>query len=323
MTTTLSPSGKASKSSYDVAGRITSVAHADGTTVTFEYRADGALARAGNGVTDVAFERDVLGRVVRESSGGHAVDSHFDARGQRYFVESSLGAQMRVEHDALGSVTGLFCGSDARRIGVDATVGFERDLAGLEAARVFGGKVRTEWQRDAGGRPLKRTTRLMDRVPMTLSSQSYQWRGADQIAAIVDATSGATTFAHDERGRLVRQESQTGVLDRAMDIVGNVYRTQTGADRRYGPGGRLLEANGTQYEYDPDGFLVRKVLADGAEWKYSWNGAGQLAEVTRPDGKKVRFEYDVFSRRTRKTVVNADVVEGRRSDWVRWGVLVG
>ncbi|MEZ4330069.1 MAG: hypothetical protein R3B40_32870 [Polyangiales bacterium] len=48
-----------------------------------------------------------------------------------------------------------------------------------------------------------------------------------------------------------------------MDAVGNVYRTGDGRDRRYGPGGRLLEADGVRYEHDEDGNQTRRELPDG------------------------------------------------------------
>jgi YD repeat-containing protein len=72
-------------------------------------------------------------------------------------------------------------------------------------------------------------------------------------------------------------------------------------DRKYGPGGRIEQANGTTYELDADGFLTKKTLSDGATWKYAWDAHGQLIEVARPDGGVVKFTYDAFGRRTSKT----------------------
>ena len=87
-----------------------------------------------------------------------------------------------------------------------------------------------------------------------------------------------------------------------MDAVGNVYRSPDLSDRRYGRGGRLEEAEGTRYEHDELGNLVRKTEPDGSVWRYRWNGAGMLTEVELPDGKRVSCEYDVFARRTKKVV---------------------
>jgi RHS repeat-associated protein len=100
-----------------------------------------------------------------------------------------------------------------------------------------------------------------------------------------------------------RRPGQGRTVDRAMDAVGNVYRSGDGHDRRYGPGGRLLEADGIRYQHDEDGNQVRRELPDGSAWAYAWNGSGMLSEVTKPDGERVRFEYDAFARRTAKRVV--------------------
>src|SRR5690606_17687810 len=86
----------------------------------------------------------------------------------------------------------------------------------------------------------------------SLDARGYQWRGDDQIAAIVNATTGPTFYDHDPRGRLVRERrpAEQRVIERTMDAVGNVYRSPDGADRRYGPGGRLEEADGVAYSHD-------------------------------------------------------------------------
>ena len=57
---------------------------------------------------------------------------------------------------------------------------------------------------------------------------------------------------------------------------------------------------------DPEGNLLRKIelpAGNGSArvWSYTWNGAGMLASVVRPDRDQVRFEYDGLSRRLSKT----------------------
>jgi len=70
---------------------------------------------------------------------------------------------------------------------------------------------------------------------------------------------------------------------RMPDAVGNLFKTSNKRDRKYGPAGQLLQSKGpdgiTKYEYDPEGNLAKKILPDGGEWQYEWNGAGMLARV--------------------------------------------
>ena len=301
------PSGSQREMTYDPAGRLTQVQRSDGSTTSFEYRADGALMRASNDETEVVYERDPLGRILSEEVDGVRVTSRYGPDGARALVESSLGARQSIELDALGEVAALRHGQP-RGFEDPLEQRFERDALGLETARVLPGGIRVSWQRDESGRPLqRRSTRVSDGVVTDeLGALSYQWRGDDQISALIDAVRGPRFFDHDARGRLVRERRSDEVIDRAMDEVGNIYRRADRTDRRYGPGGRIEEAEGTRYEHDADGNLTLKSAPDGSIWRYRWNGAGMLREIERPDGKLVRFEYDPFARRTRKTVVTVD-----------------
>ncbi|AKF86432.1 hypothetical protein MFUL124B02_26800 [Myxococcus fulvus 124B02] len=298
------PSGRSSQFTYDAVGRLLAQQHSDGTAAEFTYRPDGALLLAKNEVSIVRFERDALGRVVREVQGEDAVSSRFDLQGERVLMETTLGGHLSVVRGGSGEVAALHYGGSS----LDATpsvVCFERDVVGLEMARLLPGGVRVEWQRDVAGRFVgRRITRHTAGAPQRpLDSRTYQWRGEDQIAALIDSQRGPTGYVHDAQGRLVAQVTPRGTLHRAMDPVGNVFRTPSGSDRRYERGGRLEEAEGARYFHDEDGNLTEKVEAGGSRWHYRWNGSGMLSEVERPDGLHVRFEYDAFARRTCKTLV--------------------
>src|SRR5262249_42903288 len=71
----------------------------------------------------------------------------------------------------------------------------------------------------------------------------YRWRSAEQLAALIDTTAGATRFEHDARGFLVSATRPDGSIQyRAPDAVGNLYRNADRADRTYAAGGRLEQA---------------------------------------------------------------------------------
>jgi YD repeat-containing protein len=97
------------------------------------------------------------------------------------------------------------------------------------------------------------------------------------------------------------------------DAVGNLYRKPDRSDRKYGAGGRLLEAGGTKYHYDDEGNIGARTEDDSKVWLYKWNANGSLKEVVRPDHRTVKFEYDALGRRTAKTY------DGRVTRWVWYG----
>jgi YD repeat-containing protein len=324
---TLLPSGRKISYNFDAASQVTEVTHSDGTSVQFEYGPDGSLVRALNNTAEVSFERDALGRVIAETAGDITVTSRYSADGERSLLESSLGARQAIVTDALGEVASLHHGRSAIYSDIPV-MRFERDAMGFETARELPGGIRLEWSRDELGRPTERRTlrTVPGARPIELNTQAYLWRGEDQIAAIIDSARGPRWFDHDDRGRLIRERrpgpsamSGDEVLHRAMDAVGNIYRSPRLDDRRYGPGGRVEEAGGTKYEHDEDGNLVERVDPDGSAWTYRWNGAGMLTEVERPDGRHVAFEYDAFSRRTKKVVFTNDesALEGPRDPKAR------
>ena len=135
-------------------------------------------------------------------------------------------------------------------------------------------------------------------------------------------------YDYDRFDFLIRQEitqgSETDVIYRVPDFVGNLFGTPDRKDRKYGAGGRLLEDPDCFYHYDDEGNLIfrefkrlqetgvrydRKrmekergvrCLATGTGWLYEWSSNGMLKKVIRPDGRPVEFRYDALGRRTAK-----------------------
>jgi RHS repeat-associated protein len=324
VTKTTLPSGRESESVYDGVGRLLQIKHSDGSFGRFDYDIHGALRRAENETGVVEIDRDAAGRVITERFATFEVRSSYDPSGGRNTLQTSLGSRVDIEYDPLGEVRALFLTSEGnyeRKPAVD----FERDGLGLEQSRRFDNGIDVRWERDHAGRPtMRRTIQRLGlaagfaaglfgepasasaSVPEVVEQREYQWRGEDQIAAIVDIPGETSHYEHDARGRLVgERRGQHEVLERTMDAVGNVYRSADGHDRHYGSGGRLEQADGVRHEHDEDGNLVRRSGPEG-DWHYRWNGHGLLTEVERPDGVTVQFEYDALGRRVGKRVVRAD-----------------
>lgn len=291
-------SGRFSALEYDAAGRTSRVVHHDGSEEVFVYDADGALVEADNDATEVRFERDLLGRVVRERQGPQWVASQYDHRGSQVGKESSLGARQAMVRDQMGDVVRLTAQQELERWEAEIV----RDSMGLEVERRLPGGVWSGWQRDTLGRPLRH---WVGRGQARLAARRYEWTTSNRIEVLDDDARGWRRFEHDPRGFLLGSTSNGGLTEpRSCDEVGNLYQTIDRSDRTYGKAGELrtLRAPGGEYRhhYDDEGNLVRREGPDGSTWAYEWDGAGRLVRVVRPDSREVTFAYDALGRRIEK-----------------------
>jgi len=323
----LRPGGLASEYKYDPAGRVVGVKHLDpaGGTVgeeKYSYRPDGELVVADNGTAVVKLERDILGRVVNEVQGADAVTSEYGPLGLRLRMQTSRGHALEIERNVVGDVIAMRAGggpvvSTGSETKKDAQssppweVRFDRDQLGLELERHLPGGVRSRWERDKLGRPVKHEIWSGRKL---VGAKSYVWQPNDRLKMIVDALHGPVQFSHDGQGNLTAATYDGKIELRMPDAVGNLFKTNERRDRKYGPAGQLLESYApegvTRYSYDPEGNLAQKLLPDGRCWRYEWNAAGMLAKVTRPDGKEVEFGYDALGRRVWKKY------QGKTTKWI-------
>jgi RHS repeat-associated protein len=278
---------------HDVRGRVTFAGHSDGTWARLAYRKDGELVEAANQTTTVRLVRDGLGRVTKELQGDVAVLS-FHSGGFRARMESSLGADLALARDQFGNPTSI---AIDRTLSGAEPLALEYDGAGLETRRTMPGGVTAAWHRDASGRPTRQDVVAPDLGGFT---RDYGWGFDERLTRIADSRFGLSEYRHDARGRLVGQRRGEADLTRALDAVGNVYRTPDQSDRGYLRGGAIGNEGATTFTFDPRGQLLRRTPPEGAGWTYTWDGAGQLTRVTRPDGLQVTFTYDALGRRVGK-----------------------
>jgi RHS repeat-associated protein len=287
-----------SKYEYDKLGQVLDIQHNDGTSEQYDYRSDGALMMAKNLHATVRFERDILGKILKEFQNEDWVASKYDLLGNRIGLESSLGAKMVFGRNDMGDIMNM----SATGLTEKWEASFQRDLAGLEIQREMTGGVKSGWKRDALGRPLEQETHAGGSLKR---HKKYEWDVNDRLKSIQDLVKGdgnSVKFGHDAFGNLSWAEYGAGQFEfRMPDAVGNLFKTKSRTDRRYGPAGQLLEAEGTHFEYDIEGNLIRKTESNGNLWRYDWNAAGFLAHVLRPDGTFVSFTYDALGRRLSKT----------------------
>ena len=309
--TVLRASGIETRYEYDELDRVTKVAHFEDlrevSSERYSYREDGEMLEAENSHSRVKFEKDLLGRIVKEWEGDHWIESSYDDVGFRHNLNSSSGAQLDFQRNGMGDIESVSTYLPNGRW----EARFKRDIFGLETRRSFNGGVFATWERDQVGRPTTQQIFAGGGIGKALKTRKYVWDVKNRITSLQIDDKKVTQFGHDEFGNLAWASYENDQRENRMpDEIGNLFKKIDRSDRKYGPAGQLLESDGITYKYDPEGNLIVKTEANGSYWIYEWNPNGMLSKVKRPDGNWVSFSYDPLGRRLSKTF------DGKTTRWI-------
>ncbi|MGB0789604.1 MAG: type IV secretion protein Rhs, partial [Marinirhabdus sp.] len=314
------PQNRFTEYEYDLNGRITRAEHHDGTWETYSYDQDGNLVEAVNEQSHIHLIRDIAGRVVCENQDGHLVESSYDKLGNRTKVTSTLGAVVTLSRKRSGYIEKVNATvipketkDNLSQNEADTKTTTERawhaqftyNSLGLETERALPGGIHSRMRYDEAGRPVGQH---VSKANKELRHRTYAWSVNDKLTKMVnELTHGKVSYGYDDFNNLASARYENNQFDYKLpDQVGNLYRTKSKTDRKYGKGGQLLEADGNKFKYDEEGNLIQKIVSSpsgGGQvgvWDYSWYGNGMLKSVVTPHNGKVSFEYDALGRRTAK-----------------------
>ncbi|MFO0555053.1 MAG: RHS repeat-associated core domain-containing protein [Polyangiaceae bacterium] len=320
---------------YAPSGELLSRKNPDGSTDEFEYDRTGYLMAARSGRASFRYERDGMGRVVREIQGlddsEHHVDSAYDSIGRRIERRTSLGHAERIVRDRAGLRV-------KTELGPDFEIEHLSDASGREIARRFASGASVESEFDLEGRlALRRVLGTGGAQRPHVGDSAPQWAGPGvergrgerrygydldgELISITDPKRGATRIDYDPVGRLLamvppdaRPHLTSGRGDAkshsfAYDASGRMTEVD-GQSCRY-EGARLVQKGNVSYRWDEQGRLLeRREENDGkpaAVTKYEWGGIGLLKRMTLPDGRMLDFTYDALARRLEKRVLERGI----------------
>lgn len=297
------PGNQWTRYEYSTNGELSRVEWHDGSWETFNYNRNGQIIEAANNNSQVRFKRDGAGNIITEWQDGCVINSRYNSDGKRIALKSSLGADIKMQWDSFGALTGI---AAATADNDPWTAHIQRNLLGLEIERTLPGGVKSSWTyhpgSSAAGTPDAHQVYSNGR---TTRHRLYHWDANQRLRQAIDALArGTINYGYDEWNQLAWAQYENGSYDyRLPDKGGNLYKTQTRKDRKYAEGGRLLETNKARFQYDEEGYLRRKIVTTGGTpeiWEYEWYANGMLKTVVRPDQKTVSFQYDALARRTEK-----------------------
>ncbi|MCB9608363.1 MAG: RHS repeat protein [Polyangiaceae bacterium] len=302
---------------YDGEGRIVERTF-DDEVERFEYDWAGNLIAADNGLVRTALERDVRGRILRETqtfSGKTSSAESIFAGGHRVQFDNGEGYATRVTHTTSGVPLALQLPDSS------APLEFTYDPRNAEVERRFPGGGRVTHRFDGLGRIQQREVLS---AGGTESAGEPQWVGrrrdmvleqywdyasnSSRPHVLTDSLRGEQRFAHDAQGQLLERTSRQRSERFSYSLAGSVSDAR---GRVYAPGGRLLSCGNTTYQYDDANRVIAKKMPGGKEWTYEWNEKGLLKSVTTEDSRTVSFVYDCFARRVEKSVTKGDQIEHR------------
>lgn len=305
-----SHSGGVYQTEYDLCGRLVRRVLPNGAADEYEYDQLDNIVRVKSVETELTFERDPMGRIVREvqthGDVSYEVQTCYNATGAAVERRTSLGHVEEIHRDVAGRAVKRIFGGGAAMV-------LEHDALGRETAATLPEHGRIEsWFDATGSLTCRRALRsaLEGHAPDVQMERRYQYNATGHLAALWDSVHGMTSYEHDAVGQLLAVLPQNAQPARyRYDAAGNLFEVGPGAPRRdYGAGGRLLRMGDTEYEWNEDGRLARKrhrppvAPADADETDYHWDDHGFLRALVKSDGTVVEFSYDTFGRRLRKTI---------------------
>lgn len=306
---------------FDEAGRISEVTYPDGGSEQLSWNARRELVGIKGPTTEVTFELNAKGQIVRENVAGQdgtiSVESAYTQDGIRARLKTSLGHTEHFARDAVGQVSAMMIDESER-------VGFHRDPLGrlLRLSLPRGGVVASEYdpltrlsrRRVVAAGQVAEATRPGEpewmgelRGKPTVDN-AYQYNLGGNLVAERKLDSGLTRFELDARDRLVVRAPERGEPELfSYDATSNVSFGGRGAE--YEPGNKLVALGTTRYAYDEAGFLLEKTVqrSDGSDdvWEYEWSAERVLSAVVKPDGTRVEFDYlPLLRRRIQKRVLD-------------------
>jgi RHS repeat-associated protein len=283
-------------------GRLTTISHANGETLTLSYNAQGRIETLTDEIGGVtAYSYDASGTLLTSVAGSDGTTEYAYESGHGEAREHALlsitypgGYHSYFQYDDYGRLV-----IQQRDNGAEA-VSYSYDSVGGVSLMDALGATTTLLYNDFGTAG-QIYNPLGDAIQMSLDDKG-------NLVSITDPTDRSYEYAYNDLGKMVR----------AVDPLGHTTLfTYAGL---YDQLQSVSDANGnrTDYAYDTDGNLTSITYADGSYESWTYDDAGNPETWTNrrgnatpgdPNDHKVVFTYDTSGRVTTKTYADGSLVE--------------
>ncbi|MEG4809313.1 RHS repeat-associated core domain-containing protein [Microcoleus sp. F8-D3] len=309
-------------STYDTEQQLTNSTLPSGRTVQGIYNQSGDLERATypEATVDVTYEKEskrVTKLVRTPAEGGTPQEMTFTYDGGLVTEMAWSGVTngtYRYRYDNNFSLVGM-------QLDDEPEIEMKRDADGLltqygqfqvvrnqatgAPTQMTDGKMNVDIEYDNSGRVISRTHTVgaNGHSPLQIYRLELHYDVLSRIVQKRETVTGTThiyDYTYDLDGQLILVKCDGEIVERYVyDDNGNRTEWQLGTQQHtasYDAQDRLIELDGTPYEFDADGFLMQR-----GDMTLKYSATGELLEVSWPDGKAINYTYDSMNRRVART----------------------
>jgi|GEM_PF-3469134 len=162
------------------------------------------------------------------------------------------------------------------------------------------GRMKVDIEYDNSGRVISRTNQVNGKIIYQLQLSYDQLSRIVQKRETVVGKTQTYDYTYDLDGQLILVKRNCEIVERYVyDDNGNRTEWQLETQQHtasYDAQDRLIELDGTPYEFDADGFLIQR-----GDMTLKYSATGELLEVSWPDSKAIQYTYDSMNRRVART----------------------